>query len=87
MPTRAPLPPALNRGPLAFSSSRSSIWLNQTHSAVSPAVTRLQVHSVTDETNRTYLRVVRAAIAAIERGIDRGDWPARGDASSSCDGK
>ena len=38
-------------------------------------MTRLQVHSVTDDTNRSYLRVVRAAIAAIERGIDNGHWP------------
>ena len=76
MPTRAAFPPARNRGPAAFGRSDSSIWLSQRHSEVSPAVTRLQVHSVTDETNQTYLRVVRAAIAAIERGVDNGRWPA-----------
>ena len=50
------------------------MWTSSRHPAVIPVVTRAMVHSVTDETNKDYLKTIAAALDHVERGVRAGDW-------------
>ena len=70
-------PPRLNRGAAAWDRDDFSVtFLTTRNPLVLNAVTRAQVHAVTDTTNEEYLAVVKAVLDAIEAGVCSNKWPA-----------
>ena len=70
-------PPRLNRGAAAWDRDDFSVTFSTTRNPlVLNAVTRAQVHAVTDTTNEEYLAVVKAVLDAIEAGVCSNKWPA-----------
>ena len=80
MPARASLPAQRNRGQFAWEvvshEISPSVWIPTRHPQVSQVVTRSQVHAVTDDTNKVYLKAVFKALDAIVDGVHAGRWPA-----------
>ena len=69
-------PPRLNRGAAAWGRDNFSVtFLTTRNPLVLNAVTRAQVHAVTDTTNEEYLAVVKAVLDAIEAGVCSHKWP------------
>ena len=70
-------PPRLNRGAAAWDRDDFSVtFLTTSNPLVLNAVTRAQVHAVTDTTNEEYLAVVKAVLDAIEAGVRNRQWAA-----------
>ena len=71
--------PLKNRGAQAWEVvsglDTASVWMHHQHPELSNVVTRAEVHAVTDDTNKAYLKAVFRVMEIIERGVRTRRWP------------